>query len=233
MTNSASIDTFSETTIDSLDENQIAEYLRRHPDFFLRHKSLLADVKLPQENHGVVSLTQIQLEQYREKVKQQKKRLEQMIRNAERNEIIYNAYTELNFVLSTNQTLAQIETALHHHFCEKLGLLEASIVLIDNALAEQLPELPQRSLLDKKLANTNYYLGRISTHEQQVLFKSINIGSVAIVKINGIETKETTVKAVLAIASEDASHFSPSMDTSLLDYLRQFLAFHLERILSS
>ncbi|MFC3122443.1 DUF484 family protein [Agaribacter flavus] len=227
MTNHASADRLDETS-KPLEEHEIAEYLEKHPDFFLRHKSLLTSLKISHENQGVVSLTQIQLEQYREKVKHQKKQLESLVGNAKRNETIYKSYASLNFVLSCAQTLAQVESALHQSLCEELGMLEANLVFINDDTKQSLPELPQRSLLDKKLANTPYYFGRISPHEQKILFNTENIGSVALIKIMNEQ-----MVVVLAVASPDASHFTPSMDTSLLDYLKQYLEYHLPRILRS
>ncbi|MGQ8364587.1 DUF484 family protein [Glaciecola sp. 1036] len=225
MSNNASLD---KTLLEKagIDAQDVADYLVAHPDFFLRHKDVLADMQIHHQNQGIVSLTQIQLEQYRDKVKHQKKQLESLIHNAKRNEVIYTTYADLNFAISKCQQLAELESVLQQHLCEKLGMLEVNLVLLNDN--ERLPELPQKSLLEKKLSNKGYYFGRLGKHEKQMLFNQDELGSVALIRIG-----DNPAIAVLAIASDDPVHFTPEMDTTLLQYLNEFLAFHLDRILNN
>ena len=37
-----------------LQENQVVDFLKQHPDFFLRHKALLDELTVPHEQRGAV-----------------------------------------------------------------------------------------------------------------------------------------------------------------------------------
>lgn len=207
------------------DESAVIEYLRKHPDFFNQYPELLTELQVNHQNEGIVSLTQIQLEQYRAKVKKQKRQLESFINNAARNEQIYLAYADLNFAISKSQSVTEVEQHLQTHLCSVLGMDAVSMTVV-SAPYNRLPELPNYSLLHKKLAKRDVYLGRLSKHEKEALFGDIDVGSVALVKI---EMQQHT--GILSVAASDDAHFSPDMDTRLLDYLRLYLEFHLQRIL--
>ena len=49
-----------------LTEQQIAEYLKAHPDFFIKNPDVLAEVELQQQTAGTTSLVHIQQRQLRE-----------------------------------------------------------------------------------------------------------------------------------------------------------------------
>ena len=60
-----------------LQEEEVAEYLGRHPEFFLRHKVLLDNLQIPHQVKGAVSLFELQQERQRERISE----LEQMLKN--------------------------------------------------------------------------------------------------------------------------------------------------------
>ena len=66
--------TESQSTADlkSTMSEDVANYLREHPQFLVENRELLLDIQVLLSTAGVVSLTQIQSEQYREKIKQLK-----------------------------------------------------------------------------------------------------------------------------------------------------------------
>ena len=208
-----------------LSDELVVKYLRENPDFFERQNDLLTELQIFYEKQGAVSLTQIQLEQYRSKVKKQKKQLDQFIENAKRNEKLYLTYADLNFAISQCESLAEVESKLAEYLCQDLGMVATQLAILDHN-GKTVPELPQHSLLHKKLAKRDYYFGRLSKHEKDALFAKLEIGSVALIRI-----ANHNLSAIIAIASADDGHFTPDMDTSLLDYLRQYLDFHLSRIL--
>ncbi|MEM0911655.1 MAG: DUF484 family protein [Pseudomonadota bacterium] len=224
MNNNAETTDSESGSASNLTPKDVGEFLRANPDFFVRHNELLAELHVIQEKQGIVSLTQLQLDQYRDKVKSQKKQLESFIHNAKVNESLYYAYADLNLAISTCQSMESLQQALEQHLCHQLGMLATNLVVI-TPRDDDLPDLSTQSLLHKKLAKKEFYLGRLSKHEKNALFDDIDIGSVALIKIDC-----EPMIAVLSIASSDDSHFIPEMDTSLLDYLRRFLICHLERI---
>lgn len=207
-----------------LTAQEVGDFLRANPDFFVKSNDLLTELHIIQEKQGVVSLTQLQLDQYREKVKQQKKQIEDFIHNAKVNEKLYFEYADLNLLISMSQTMEELQQALDKHLCQHLGMLATNLVIVPPK-QDELADISTQSLLHKKLATKDFYLGRLSKHEKAALFENLEIGSVALIRIEC-----PSMVAVLSVASKDDMHFTPEMDTSLLEYLRRYLACHLHRI---
>ena len=84
------------------EESQVVEYLKNHPDFFLRHKALLDELSVPHEQRGAVSLFDLALERQRERLKLLEEERASLLSNATRNEYIFRVYTDIytrnNFV---------------------------------------------------------------------------------------------------------------------------------------
>jgi uncharacterized protein YigA (DUF484 family) len=209
---------------------QIVAYLSERPDFFLNYPEVLAQLHVHHQNKGVVSLTQLQIQQYRDTIKTQKRQLDSIVSNAKRNETIYTTYAELNLAVVKTQSFTELESVLNQTLKDALGLSKVFIYLFDapDTLADKImPELQQRAFLDKKLNADGFYFGRLGQNEKQLLFPNEQAASVALVSIG-----ESKPMALMAIASDDALHFTPDMDTMLLQYLRDFLSFHLPKLLA-
>jgi uncharacterized protein YigA (DUF484 family) len=219
----------SDASAVQISEKDVADYLQQHPDFFLSCPDVLADLHVHHQNKGVVSLTQLQSEQYRDKIKALKKQLQKLLDNAKRNETIYTTYAKLNLAIVQCESFGQLQEVLNSELCESLGLTHAHVYpFVSDKLPAQMvmPEIQQRSLVEKKLNRSHYYFGRLGQNEKQLLFPGEVAESVALMTIG-----ESKPVALLAIASDNALHFTPDMDTTLLSYLRDFLSFHLPKLL--
>lgn len=230
-TSSLPLETGTEVTepASSLKPEDVVNYLSQHPDFFLNHPEVLAQLHVHHQNKGVVSLTQLQIQQYRDKIKSLKKQLDIIIANAKRNETIYKTYADVNLSIAKSQSFDELEKTLNDELCSALGLSVIHIYPLQGskiATGKLMPELQQRAFLDKKLNAQGFYFGRLGQNEKQVLFPEQHAESVALVSIG-----ETKPIALLAIASNDAMHFTPDMDTMLIQYLRDFLSFQLPTLL--
>ncbi|MFT4653472.1 MAG: hypothetical protein ACI82S_001118 [Patiriisocius sp.] len=225
-------------------KDMVAKYLLANPTFLTDNSDLLVQIQVHLQENGVVSLTQIQATQAREKIKQLKSRLEEMVTNARQNEIIYTTYAELNLDLAKATCFSELDASLNKHLVGTLGLEAVRIVLLNDEDTQQQPlsEIQQRSLFDKKLARQPFYFGRVGTIEKSALFPKAKAESVALVLLSESQTmqhaqsnsvcaqsKQPTI-GLLAIASKDPLHFQPDMDTVLVDYLRKNLNFHVNRL---
>ena len=208
----------------TLSAREIADFLRAHPDFFARHADLLEDIRIPHVQKGSVSLVEVQSEQLRKKVRQLNYRLSQLISIAKQNEKIYRVYTDLNVQLLTCQSVAEIQLRLEEVLQEKLDLASVALKLFKGPHA--LPELQRRLFVEKRFKNEPFFFGRLSQHERQLLFGDEVAESAALILIGNDEPL-----AIAAIGSNDASHFTPDMDTLLLKQLQQVLSFVLPGLL--
>jgi uncharacterized protein YigA (DUF484 family) len=222
--------TESQSTADlkSTMSEDVANYLREHPQFLVENRELLLDIQVLLSTAGVVSLTQIQSEQYREKIKQLKTQLESLVGNARKNEDIYKAYAQLNIDVAQTTDFESLMQALSKGLVKVLGLEKLQLVLLNSELMPSnivLSEIQQHSIFDKKLAKTNFYLGRLGKLEREALFPDARAESVALVKLG-----ENKAFGLLAIASKDPLHFTPEMDTMLIDFLRINLNLHIPKL---
>lgn len=208
----------------------VSQYLRENPMFLVENPEVLMDIQVTLSENGVVSLTQIQTEQYREKVRQLKTQLDSLVNTARQNEHIYTSYAQLNIRLSQVNSLTKLRTVLEEYLLDALNLEAVKLILLDTKNSEtvELSEIQQHAIFDKKLAKSPFYLGRLGKLEKQALFADHEANSVALIQIC-----DNPTIGLLAVSSVNAMHFNPKMDTMLLDFLRQALEIHIPRILSA
>ena len=65
-----------------LTAKEVAQYLSEHTDFFVDYPELTADLIIPHQQRGTVSLVELQAEQLRTQLHQQRQELAALIRNA-------------------------------------------------------------------------------------------------------------------------------------------------------
>ena len=208
--------------------DDVAAYLRKNPAFLIENRELLFDIQVVLSQQGVVSLTQIQSEQYRDKIEVLKSQLDSLVSHARKNEEIYKAYAELNIDIAQTSTVEALNQTLEARLVHDLGLEKVQLILLnhkDTTSNIELSEIQQHSIFDKKLSKTNFYLGRLGKLERQAIFPDAQAESVAMIKLG-----EQKPFGVLAIASKDPLHFTPEMDTMLIEFLRKNLNFHILKL---
>ena len=199
---------------------QVSQYLIENPDFFIQHPSILEQLQIPHAQKGSVSLVEIQSEQLRKKVRLLNYKLTQLISIAKQNEKIYRAYADLNLRLLTCDTMADILLALQETLQEELGLATVEFKSFKGPNA--LPELQRRLFLEKRFKDSPYFFGRLSEHERQLMFGSQVAESAALILLGNLRDA-----GILAVGSRNAEHFTPDMDTLLLNQLREVLNYIL------
>ena len=152
----------------------------------------------------------------RQKVRQLNFKLNQLVTIAKQNEKIYRVYTDLNVQLLRCESVAEVQFTLEDVLQERLQLSSAVIKSFKGPHA--IPELQQRLFTEKRFKNTNFFSGRLSQHERQLLFGESPAESVALMLLG-----DNRDLGILGISSSDASHFTPDMDTLLLQQLQQVL----------
>jgi uncharacterized protein YigA (DUF484 family) len=220
-----------------LDEAAVATFLGAHADFFERHATLLAQLRLPHQrgDGSTVSLVERQVDVLRERTREIELRLKALVDNGRANdalaEKIQRLARRLVHARNVRQRLTTIESCLREDF----GVREFVIVLAggDPALAP----LEQRCLrrvadddaglrsFESLFASGRPRCGRVRDSQRDYLFPSgeIEVGSVALVPLAA-----GTAQGVLAIASPDADYFNPSMGTDYLARIGELIAAALD-----
>jgi len=208
------IDAFTDNS--ALSAEDVRVFLLENPEFFAQNPDLLEKIAIPHAQKGSVSLVEIQSEQLRKKVRQLNYKLTQLVSIAKQNEKIYRVYTDLNVQLLRCTSVAEVQFTLEDVLQERLQLSSAVIKSFKGPHA--IPELQRRLFTEKRFKNSNFFFGRLSQHERQLLFGENSAESVALLLLG-----DNNDLGILGISSNHADHFTPDMDTLLLQQLQQVL----------
>lgn len=206
---SSSLATLSEQISRAEAEQQIMDLLQRYPD--------LLDTLLANAGHqSASSFMQKQLHQLREKLHESQHQREQLLSVATQNQALFTSYAKLNQRLLACANMRDVIDALSEIMIDGLGLAELRYVGLSELPLGELAALNQ--LMDKRISDDKFYFGRLTSDESSRLGLA-DQGSVSLMAIG-----ETETIAVLAVRSNNPSHFYPQMDTLLLSQLQQLLS---------
>lgn len=219
------MEAFDKNPVD-LSPEQVAAYLRLHPDFFLKRPDLLLDIEVAHPSGGAVSLLERQVSILRERNMDMRHRLNNLLENARNNDRLFEQTKQLVLHFIEAQTLDQIVDTFVDSLQDDFHIDFASIVLIGNpnhhraVRARIVTPGEAQAQIDGLLKNSKAMCGVLRPEEVQFLFPGHirQVGSAAVVPLsNG------NPLGVLAIASTDANYFRSSMGTLFLGYIAEVL----------
>ncbi len=203
------------------DPLQVQQYLLDHPDFFNQFPHTLTALRLPHNERGAVSLVERQQQLLRQRVGELEEEITALLSMARRNEEIHRFFSDLLFELLAIDNMEQMITTLAAKLKQQFRF--ASVQLFQRQAEAQFTPSSIDTILKQRLDSRGYYLGRLPAQEASILV-GIETGSVALIGLG--DPKQW--HGVLAIASQDPSHFSPEMGTMLIDNLQQLLRHRLQ-----
>ena len=204
---------------------QINQFLKLNPDFFLGHAELLAEITVPHPFSGqAISLGERQVLALRDKSRGLEIKLREFIQFAEENDAIGDKLHKLSLALMRARTL---EAALQSFY---LGLSESfsvphTAVRIWTALAPDMPgpEFAQVSADIQVLVEglnqpqcgpdvpeeVRGWFGEVGMHQKSFALAPL---------------KEGNLTGLMVLASEDSKRFYPEMGTLYLTWLAELAA---------
>jgi hypothetical protein len=206
-------------------EEQIAEHLIAHPEFFERHPSVLARLKLPhQRGSAAISLVERQVLVLREKHATLEQKLRELIENGRSNDAIADRMHRLTRRLlrarDCNAVIAGLETSLREDFGASRWVIlitDAALASLGTAATQHLRLVPRGSP-ELKIFETFFESGRprsgqIRDTQRDYLFGAdgSQVGSTVLVPLG-----ERAGLGLLAIASHDTERYLPTMSTDFL-----------------
>lgn len=208
----------------ALTDRQVADYLQRQPQFFIRQPTLLNSLQIPHYSRGAVSLVELQLLSLRQQVSDLQQQQRELLARAAENERLFFSLLPLQRQLLQAPTLADGLQALQQ-WIRAQGLLACGLRLFSDSCQLTAPstahELALSQLQFEPIRVQRFgqcffpgasYLGPLNAVEQQLLLPDVvRVGSVALQRL-GVEREW----GVLVFASRDPQHFQPGMATHLL-----------------
>ena len=217
------------------EEESIAGYLQRNPEFFERHQAVLARLKLPHSRGGsTISLVERQIEVLREKLAGLENKLAELVKVARANdalaERLHRFTRRLLGAVPRNEAIARIEAGLREDF----DAFHAALVLVGAEADPSLPSFvrtvaaddPALKSFESLFASGKPRCGQARDSQRQFLFgpEGLEMGSVALVPLG-----EKGSIGLLALGSADRDRFHPGMSTEFLSRLADLMADTLRR----
>ncbi|MBV9343836.1 MAG: DUF484 family protein [Gammaproteobacteria bacterium] len=212
------------------EEESVAAYLQRRPEFFERHPALLARLRLPHARGGgsTISLVERQIEVLREKQAVLESRLAELIKVARGNDAIaerLHRFTRRLLRAPRGAAVAQIESGLREDF----DAFHATLLLIGEPGAASAGRFvrtlraddPQLKSFESLFAAGKPRCGQARDTQRELLFgpEGLEMGSVALVPLG-----EKGSLGLLALGSTDRERFHPGMSTEFLARLADLIA---------
>jgi len=209
----------------TLAEEQIAEYLVAHPEFFERHPGMLARLKLPhQRGSAAVSLVERQVLVLRERHATLEQKLRDLIENGRTNDAIADRLHRLTRRLLRAGDFGAVIAALETSLREDFGASRWVTLITDPSLAglgqHASPHLrvvprgsPELRIFETFFESARPRSGQIRDTQREYLFGTDGgeVGSTVLIPLG-----ERGSLGILAIASHDTERYLPTMSTDFL-----------------
>lgn len=213
---------------------QVAEYLRKHPEFFHQHLSLLEHMSIPHPTGSAVSLISKQLELFRSRHHDMENQLTALIEIARDNDTSLNRMHKLTLALLDATTLeeavANLDTVLSEYFL--IDYVAVRIIqhnpgtAISNLFIE--PGSKDLEPFVNELASNQPKCGRPTMAQARVLFgqSAFEVKSCAIIPM-----AFTELEGILAIGSREEGRFHYSMGNLFLNQMSEIIGTRLITLL--
>lgn len=223
----------------TLDPEQVAFWLARHPDFFIGREGLLQQLTVPHPHiNGAVSLLERLVIDLRERAETAEGRLEQLLDAARNNEAQYRRLRETLLALVESEDRDALAQALATQMSERFDT-PAMALWCPETLSDAEPALPQppRHVLNQHasarlaalLDGRTSRCAKLGVSDWKCLLPHVTppqkAGSCAVTRLSAGEPL-----GYLLLASPDPEQYRASMDTLFTEYLGDIVARLLIRL---
>jgi hypothetical protein len=209
----------------SVAEEQIAEHLLAHPEFFERHPGVLARLQLPhQRGSAAISLVERQVLVLRERHGALEQKLKELVENGRANEAIVDRVHRLTRRLLRARDFGAVVAGLETSLREDFGASRWVILITDPAYASLgtassphlrvVPRLsPELRIFETFFESPRPRSGQIRDTQREYLFgqDGVQVGSTVLIPLG-----DHAGLGLLAIASHDTERYLPTMSTDFL-----------------
>lgn len=238
MSNQETTTSESEKIVQSIGEQGVADYLRRHPDFFEDKPTLLADLRIPHATGSAVSLVERQVAVLREANASLQDQLEGLIQVARDNDKLNNLLHKLTLRLidcgNLTDLLDLVSTRLRRDFSADLSAVRLISSPEEKALvtrAEFVSDVDAFcGLFQRLLSSGKPYCGQLKTDQLEALFgdQAAEVGSTALLPLSRRNGGGQGELGLLAIGSFERSRFHSGVDTAFLERMSEVIASTLQ-----
>lgn len=201
-----------------MNADDVARYLRDHPDFLSEHSELFTELTVPHPQHGgqAISLAERQLHALRDKIRQLEVKLAELIRFGEENDEISEKVHRFTVELLEAHGYESVRHALFTSMQEDFSVPHVALRIWNSVLARSDEDFAPVGEGIRLFAGDlrHPYCGAPSNIEVLSWFgeSAPHVRSVALMPLR----RQTQVIGLLALGSEEAERFYPEMGTLYL-----------------
>lgn len=210
-----------------MNPDDVAAYLKEHPEFFENYAEVVADVMIPHPHGGrAISISERQILTLRERARQLEVKLGEMIQFGEENDVISEKVHRLGLALIAARDVAALSNVVDFNLREDFAVPHVALRLWHEGAAEPTSEAT-RTFASGLL---HPHCGPLAMADTAVFFGEAAslLKSYAYIPLRGRDTF-----GLLALASEDAQRFYPEMGTLYLTRIGEVIAACLLRQLEA
>ncbi|MCH8258166.1 MAG: DUF484 family protein [Proteobacteria bacterium] len=212
---------------EQITDAQVADYLLKHREFFKSQEKLLLEMDLPHVNGKAISLVERQVSLLRERNVSTRKKLDEFVASAKRNNEIFEKCRKLILALIDAEDPDQFFAALENSFKKDFHCDAYSLIIFSdtphqiNHFTTSVSEMAAKDYIGSLIRAKQPTLGVLRPSEQDFLFRhqSSKVGSAAVLSV-----RKNRQIALLAIGSEDANYFKAGMGTVFIGFVADTLA---------
>ncbi len=207
-------------------EKVVREFLRNNPDFLDKNTDILETMVLPHNSGKAVSLVERQVGVMRNRNKEMRSRLDNMLQTAKENDLLFEKSKRLVLNLLEAKTLSALIEAVYDSLGKDYGIEFYSLTLFGDE--KKLPRTMARIASTEKanervgtlIGANRAVCGILREDEMMFLFgeRGRQVGSVAAVPL-----RYDSLYGILAVGNRDPNFYKSSMGTLFLSYIAEVL----------
>ncbi|WP_029654406.1 DUF484 family protein [Marinobacter daepoensis] len=211
-----------------LTREQVADYLRANPDFFVGQDELLRSLTLPHDSGAAISLVERQVHLFREQRDTLRRELVELVSIARHNDRLFEKSKRLLMQVIEARTLQDMAAAIDDSIRGDFGLDAASVLLFSDHVPVQsqgalhlVGSAEARERLGSLLEGERAVCGQFRESQREFLFPDRDepIASVALVPL-----RHDGLVGLFAVGSCEPGYFDQSMGSLFLSYISDTLS---------
>jgi hypothetical protein len=202
----------------------VAEYLKDHPEFFEQYADMLAEIYIPHPHGGrTISISERQIVTLREKSRQLESKLREIIEFGEENDAIGEKIHRLTLSLLGARGVAGALSAVYLSLREDFAVPH---VVLRTWRAGQRGELPEMAAVSAGIRDFAASLTQPYCSAQAMVDTGTLFGESAphLRSFSYVPLRDDGVFGLLALASEDPQRFYPDMGTLYLKRIGELVS---------
>ena len=219
-----------------ISEEQVAEYLQSHPEFFANQEDLLADLSLPHASGKAISLLERQVTILRDRGIEARQKLNNLLENARNNDQLFDTTRNLVLALLRADSVTEVADVTQDQLSNHANIDACEIIIVDHPDLHVAQSIRVESVAKLKADFSDVFrlkrthCGQLSEEQIAYLFPAAKhtIRSTALCPV----LNNSEVLAMLAFGNQTENFFNVNLDTLFLDFMGHVVGAVLDRHLA-